>query len=120
MREGRNNVLKTDSQIKKTAMIKSIILAIIIAMAEVIFLWLLGTGVMWKYFFFPIALISIIVLYTIIVQLEEGKRSREFAEKYLTAEEPVEVIPIKGDRFILGLTDIAKFYAIIDEKGDKI
>lgn len=128
MREGRNKVLKTDLQIKKTVWIKSIILTIIIDIMAIAFLLLLGikTEEMWKYFIFLIFLIDIICLislYILILQEEEGKRSKIFAKKYLSVEKFVEVIPINAYRyskFILGLTDIAKFYATINEKGDKV
>lgn len=55
-------------------------------------------------------------------QQEDSNESREFAESVLSPQIQTEVIPIKTseDReFICGLTDIAKFYAIINEE-DKI
>ena len=49
---------------------------------------------------------------------EKEKESRQFAESVLSSQEYTEVIPIKvseHEEFICGLTDIAKFYAIINE-----
>lgn len=54
---------------------------------------------------------------------DERKESKKFAESVLSSKVQTEVLPIKNnsedEKFIFGLTNIAKFYAIINEK-DKI
>lgn len=51
---------------------------------------------------------------------EEGKESKKFAESVLTSKIQTEVVPIEGRKseFITDLTNIAKFYAIINEKDE--
>lgn len=54
--------------------------------------------------------------------LDENEENKQFVESVLSSQEYTEVIPIKPseyEEFICGLTDIAKFYAIIDEE-DKV
>lgn len=53
---------------------------------------------------------------------EKWKESKKFAERVLSSKVQTEVVPIENsvnDEFICGLTNIAKFYAIIIEE-DKI
>ena len=54
-------------------------------------------------------------------EYEIQEESKQFAESVLSDEHAVEVIPISTktyEEFICGLTDIAKFYAVINENDE--
>lgn len=66
------------------------------------------------------------LFYILFIQIfsvdEKLKESKRFAERVLSSKVQTEVVPIENsekDEFICGLTNIAKFYAIITEE-DKI
>lgn len=62
------------------------------------------------------------VFIIVCIEDEEYKESERFAERVLSSKVQTEVVPIENsvnDEFICGLTNIAKFYAIIIEE-DKI
>lgn len=60
------------------------------------------------------------ILVIIFYDEEKGKESKKFAESVLASKIQTEVVPIEGGvaEFITGLTNIAKFYAIINEKDE--
>lgn len=71
-----------------------------------------------------IILIDIILIKPLLIAYndkEECKKSERIVEDNLSTGRYVEVIPIKSiayEDFILGLTDIAEFYAIINDKEE--
>lgn len=74
--------------------------------------------------FFMIGMIvyaGYMALIAIFNQQEDSNESKEFVESVLSSQGQTEVIPIKTSKdreFICGLTDIAKFYAIINEEDE--
>lgn len=134
MRKGREEVLKTNLEIRKLSIIRTIISIIIIDIMAAAFILLLDfwiaaedlSNIMFPYYIFIISIIDILFiffLYQMTKQELEGKNSKIFVRLYLSEGEPVEVIPIKVDSysdFIFGLTDISRFYAITNRKGNKV
>lgn len=129
MRKERNEVLKISSQIKVSALIKTIILLVIIDVTVGIYIyWLEGSclvhqSFIWKLYFSVIAITNMLFFYPIYYmykERKEGKRSKFFVEKYLSCREITEVVPIKAyaySNFIRNLTDTAKFFAIRTENS---
>lgn len=134
MREGRNEVLKTDLEIKEEAKRKSkilaiVLIAVIIIMNAITLFTEKELGVLGNYsIIWGIVLIVLIIVYSKLVfpyRIEQNgyaKRSIIYANSKLSAEEFLEVKPnpSKYEDFIVGLQEIAKFYAIIREEDDLI
>ena len=132
MRKGRKEILKTDLQIKKVALIKTILSIIIVDVLVAVLFYFLetisieGPPLIWKFYFRILAIVDIVLFfyyYTMAKSDEEMKRSKIFVKKYLSTEEGVEVVPIKVNNytnFIMNLTDIAKFYAIIETNNKMV
>lgn len=121
----RNKKIKEKAT--KTTMIVDIILLIILLfdqftkkwngsileIASLVIIVLMMTFITWTVFKISTKLFN---------QDEDEKESKQLVESVLSSQKYIEVIPIKAsiyEEFICGLTDIAKFYAIIDEK-DKV
>lgn len=128
MREGRNKLLKTDLEIKKITKRKIIIYILIFNVISIILLsifsyWITEGKIQEINSIVPISIMALIFGNTLYIPLtvstckprEQAKNSIIFVNLYLSTKEFLEVIPIHTDRyekFILGLTDIAEFYAI--------
>lgn len=134
MREGLNEVLKTDLEIKEEAkrkakITKIVLIAIVIIINAILLLTEQELGVLeWYSIIWAIALIAFIIVLSKEIfpskfeQNEYEKRSIVYVNQKLSAEEFLEVIPnpSRCEEFVLGLKDIAKFYAIIGEEDNLI
>lgn len=134
MKEGRKEVLKTKSEIRKLALRRTVISIIIMdIMAAVMFYFMLQSFVveeqgkaLWQLYAWIICIMDIIFIYFFYYMAKqefEAKNSKTFVKMYLPHGESVEVIPIKVDRysdFIFGLAEVSKFYATTNKKGNII
>lgn len=138
MKEGREVVLKTDLEIKKEAKRKSKIAGIVISVFFIIFaIIMVLTSETFKKAMIPVVITTLTMLLLVVIliifiisnilpfafeQSEYAKRSIAYTNAYLSADRTVEVKlnPYKNTNFMMGLQDIAKFYAIIREEDDLV
>jgi len=133
MKEGRKEVLKTNSQIKKLAIIRTIISVInidiiVAALLFAISLYLkskekdLSTELWTTYIciFIMINIMFSFLIYMTIKQELKSKNNKIFIDMYFSQGEIVEVIPINTDESISSLIEKLEFYATINKKRNKI
>lgn len=133
MKEGRNEVLKTDQQIEQEAKRKSEIVGIVISIICMILMVILSipklnkAGILALSMIFillniGILLLSKTLLFYAFKQSEYAKRSRAYVNAKICTCRMVEVLPNPNihDEFIIHLKDIAKFYATMDKETDLI
>ena len=134
MGEGRFEVLVIDKeQVEKVAKKKAAKLTLIVS--AIIFVLLIlpiaAIGTISRLYILLVPCIMSIMLFVVMYKLlkfafvedEERLISKDFVEKIFSSEDKKEVVPINASEhkeFLLQLTDIAKYYAIINQETGNI